>query len=951
MADSRPWILALLILGCSQDEPRIVPPVAAVAQPPTRFADRALPATTLDAAPVGEQAAVVDAQLRVRPDRRFLIAVGDVYEMVSGAREEPEIAFNGGVWTVSVRGKNVGTLPERPIFADGVKLATDVARSLGAKREPSASKIDDSLLDAGALFRAAKTSEPADAARAAALINLQTIDKFGVADPVRARGLALLAIARAAGAHDTDEVAASLAESFGYEVEGRSPHWPAASAYLGARDGLGSASSAERARLMTTVPAHAIPLFVAGAQTEGVPTALSAANVVAFEVAHDLTYDRDTAAQAYAREVELEPAKILSMFERGIAAHARSLASRVFPEDVIRSWYEARFFSSLRGAYDTLHGYRGREMAGSFVTSLREPATPVGTQVRDWMRLEAAARYERGGGTTATQALARLPLLGGAARATILTRYASSVGGSDPDVRKSAYELFPQLDTRPAGLYEAGMLAHRVLTDPLRREIYLGAAIERAPSLARVGIRSWYYALTGDAAKLRALADSDEAPPADRAVALDELSKLPSVDQQYVAARFESLLGDSYAGVYPTFAGWANEHDQWAAKERAARRWLKRNQEIAESPIQVAYYASSLADALERQGRYAEAWAVVEPHVNVFSANIVSGAVSLLERLGRVDDAVGLGKRYMERYPGAESHADVARIYWRRGRYEEAAALFGASQSLDLSGLRTAVPVAFVETFEHAKPEEVTAAIEALNVKGIDSTLILDILVTARQAGQHANVLAAAEKLLTLPRWGVATVEGTAAAVEGWRAVKAIDGADAAAKWIHAKVPDRAALYVVSSAYQDGETDLVLAWATPRPDPAKSIEMLAFMAAAMTHARVPENDARRVALVETVRARGEHARTLLPVAQYLLGMMDEAAFLKWPYEPEGRAIAAYFVGLKAASAGDYDKALPWLIAASAGAPANPPRAWALETLSRWSNARMSWSEIRRAGIL
>jgi tetratricopeptide (TPR) repeat protein len=342
---------------------------------------------------------------------------------------------------------------------------------------------------------------------------------------------------------------------------------------------------------------------------------------------------------------------------------------------------------------------------------------------------------------------------------------------------------------------------------------------------------------------------------------------------------------------------------------------------------------------------------VVEPHVHVFSASIVSGAVSLMERLGRVEDAVGLGKRYMERYPGAESHADVARVYWRRGRYNEAAALFDASHALDVTGMRTAVPGAFVETFEHARPEDMTAAITALTAKGIDSSLILDILDTARRAGQHAKVLAAAEKLLTLPRWGVATVEGTAAAVEGWRAVKAIDGAEAAAEWIRAKVPDSAALYVVSSAYQDGENDLVLAWATPRPDPAKSIEMLAFMAAAITHARVPESDPRRVALVETVRARGEQPRSLLPVAQYLLGMMDEAAFMKWPYEPEGRAVAAYFVGLKAAAGGDYDKALPWLIAASAGAPTNPPRAWALETLSRWNNARMSWSEIRRAGIL
>ena len=67
--------------------------------------------------------------------------------------------------------------------------------------------------------------------------------------------------------------------------------------------------------------------------------------------------------------------------------------------------------------------------------------------------------------------------------------------------------------------------------------------------------------------------------------------------------------------------------------------------------------------------------------------------------------------------------------------------------------------------------------------------------------------------------------------------------------------------------------------------------------------------------------------------------------------PEGMTTVAYFIGLKAASRGDYDKALPWMLAAADGDPMYPPRAWALETLSRWNAAKMTWKEIAAAGLL
>src|SRR5687768_5846755 len=87
-------LLSLLLMACTHAESKTNQPEAEViAQRTARFTDRSLPRTTLELAPVAEQAAVIEAQLRLRPDRRFLMAAGDVYEVLTGKRVNPEIEW------------------------------------------------------------------------------------------------------------------------------------------------------------------------------------------------------------------------------------------------------------------------------------------------------------------------------------------------------------------------------------------------------------------------------------------------------------------------------------------------------------------------------------------------------------------------------------------------------------------------------------------------------------------------------------------------------------------------------------------------------------------------------------------------------------------------------------------------------------------------------------------
>ena len=927
-----PALAALLLLHCSQAETQPAPaPAKPVVQPVQHFVDRSLPAQRIDTVPVAGQAAVVDATLRPRPDRRFLMAIGDLHELTTGKRIDPEVAWTNDAWLIRANGKELGTLPELATFAEGMDLLTRLATSLGGDQRgprPIGRNAAPLPFYANELFAEAKLGGPGDAAEAVALINYQTVDRLGLADPLRARGVALLALARAQ-ALPTDDLTIMMATSLGYDREGGTPKRPspAAQQWIELRNRIHATRFEERLALMTNAPARALPLFLGRLEMHENPgAAVATAYLIASEVAGDAKVTSQT-AYALAQENGPDPKKSLSIFEHALAQRTQALASRALPAEAIRSYYEAMFYSALDAVFrNAVDAYGSRERAERFVKELEDAQTPLGAQVHEYFHLVAAARYERGGNTPAQRALEQVPLLGATARAWLLADYIESAG-TEQQVRRAAFEFFPRLDTRPAELYEAGMLAHRALFDPMRREKYVGAALARSTQVASAGAIAWYYALKGDAAGLRALAASKDATPFQRASALSELAKLPDADPRAITAAFEALLNESgYGSVYPVFAGYANQQRDWKTKERFARQWLAKNAQGG-NPIEVAYYASSLGDALEQQGRYDEAWKVVEPHVSVFSANIVSTALSILERRGKIDEATQLGEQYIERYPGASSRADLARVYWRRKRFDDAADLFDRAHRLDSYGLRRDVPEAFVTTFR-TMPGEAVPALEAITRKAVEPWLAYDVIRTAREKKEYELAATLAEKQTDI--WNV---------IEGWRAMQAWKGLDAANAWLQPRVPDSQGMGLVAAAYQAQLPELVLAYATPRQDSIKNIEMLTFIAAAITELRVPADDPRRVLLVEQVRAHGEQPKTLLPVAQYLLGLMNEEAFLRWPYEPAGRATAAYFVGLKADVDGNRAKAISWMLAANQGPDKNPPVAWAGAKLARWSEDR------------
>ena len=182
------------------------------------------------AIPVADRRSALRDAYRLRPDRRFMLALGEVRRLAARTPAPPggaaEAGFSAGTWTIRIADTDVGTLPELPDFPDYLALLVGYAKSSGPARGAASGK---SPRDTGSRFlmpgilgdlRSAEASPGGvsfpDAARSFARIAFQMEDRLELAPLVPSRAMALLAIARAHDVHAAVEEEVLLAHALGY---------------------------------------------------------------------------------------------------------------------------------------------------------------------------------------------------------------------------------------------------------------------------------------------------------------------------------------------------------------------------------------------------------------------------------------------------------------------------------------------------------------------------------------------------------------------------------------------------------------------------------------------------------------------------------------------------------------------------------------------------------------
>lgn len=774
-----------------------------------------------------QMASVVDAQLRVTPDRRFLLAARDIKERLTGRAEQVHLDFANGRWMVRVGDTDAFSLPELPTFADGLDALTAFATKL----------------------RKSNKTDFASLAHEATQLNRQQADRFGVADEERAQALALIALARSANPNAAAADAATMADICGYSTE---------------------------------------------AQARGV------------------------APQPP------QPAGPRKLSPDIYALHARAIQ--------LSSLYDEYF--------DAVEQRGSRPESADLAKACAISPDAAASDADRWIRDSVAVHFNRGEGVIIDKSIAAVPHIGGERRAELLLAALRTFGGTTAAVRRAAFAIFAQCDTRPSQLYFLGRIASEILDDPSRRDLYLTTALARGRKNLEPGVAGWIPSATGDEAGLRAIAFSDAEPAGERATALQNLAKLDGVDQQQVAAVFETLIAKSSDAFY-SFVPWANEHHQWALKERLARRALPAN----ENAIGQAYVAASLADALMRQGRNADALRTVKPFTDVWSFNIISATMQARAANGDRQGADELAQSLMERYPGTPANVDCARVLWTQKRYAEAAALLDPKryQLLPLQ-VASELAIAFDGTFDDAQTADAVAAFAPIipMISGDTATQMLRDLEF-----YHRDALAfrLGERLLDDPAH-----RSMPERVVSWRAARAVTGPAAASEWLRTRVGDADRVSLVLQAHQDAD-ELVAEYALPAVSPRKTAEMQLIIAASLVRLHVAPTDPRFAGLVDAFSAQPPTNDFYNQSTRYLLGIGDSRAAFAAGKDVEARASVAYFRGIRAAYEGRYDEAMSWLLAAEAiPNELGWPLSWTLGQLNRWNSAHLAWSEIKRRRV-
>ena len=200
---------------------------------------------TLDSLPTlpSERARLVRPDVfRLRPDRRFLIALGELDRFVRGdLAVRLRLSWIDGAWRIESARGVVATAAEVSGYGDLRRILTDRARALLAEPPaPGAAKprvVESAALrrscdgfDPGAIIGALQKQQwalgaPPDGemaalgARAFTLLTVQSLDTLEMADLLRARALALLALAEAEGRPPDAGMEALLAFSLGYAAD------------------------------------------------------------------------------------------------------------------------------------------------------------------------------------------------------------------------------------------------------------------------------------------------------------------------------------------------------------------------------------------------------------------------------------------------------------------------------------------------------------------------------------------------------------------------------------------------------------------------------------------------------------------------------------------------------------------------------------------------------------
>jgi hypothetical protein len=934
------------------------------------------------AVPVRDLLAEVESIYRLQPDRRLLIAAGEIHRLLSGeSRCEVAFRFEGGKWRVRVGKTEAGELPEIPGFSDGQKLlAKWAAAELLKSGKPEVASVSASRLqqlastlgnappeevltaleELNQLWKKGKRDPRLirEGARGFSWLAVQTYDSLELADPVMGKAWALVAISKQlfpkGAAEDLTADEALLAESMGYEsgarklVETLPAHDPMRLFMNRETSRLKAAAEESTDRRTKFLYLKLLSRVEAAAQwyswikssslkdERSLGTLKAALELDDFNNALQQNDEvRSLVVATLLPQDDLEkitpPETKLGKVEMAITKRGHDRGGAILNQEAIEGFYTSAFYSAIHGMaryyFDQLSTTEG---AAEFLGSLGPAPAGTAAELVKWGMDRVVLRRDGRNSGPVIEDMKQFRSLRGMPMALARLSLVNVLAEATHARRAPMPLHFQRLDTRPSGLLEAFGASVYNLYDPSRSNLLLGAVVAQAPSLdnsyeANAAFRA------RDRERLWQIARREGNPPAARGSALRNLFRLDKGLLEEVRGPYERLMCENTeAGLLSPWVDVLATEKELPLALAALRSGVACSGE--QSVLWKAWAAGEEARLLREMGKPAEAWKAVEPWASTWQSEVLMEASLTLADLGRMDEAIEMARSRLRRYPNGGPATHLANLLWRAGKPEEAAEVLKVNESQMTSWTWGKASKLFGKAFAKRGPEAVQA-FEAIKAKAIAPPArfypLLSYLADGLgEAGDHEGCF----ELQSRINIGIAS-DIEYGRLRAFEELRQTAGEETAMKWLQEKSPamsNQMAIILL----QRRKYDLLLKATAAQESASKSDVIALFRAAALRHLNQVESPKMKE-LAAYFESRPQDA-TFIHYGLFLTGARDEKVLGEKATDSQDLCSIGWIRGVRSASEGRFDEARLWLqVALEAGREDLPPAGFSQEILSRW----------------
>lgn len=966
----------------------------AAAEHEARFlAQTAAEPSPLPLDPHVRRAAMADA-LRLRPDRRFLLASGQILQLTGAPPATAEARFEEGKWKLTAGTDPLGEVPELPDYPDLMRPLVVLAQRrlavfplTGTDPSPDPSPADGPLQ----WESEARASLPAEvarwtggqrtpailhkAARAASSLCFYLVDLLETDDDLAARAIALVALDIAAGKAQTDSEEAVLASALGYvrasrvmgaRLQGESSlqfFLSGDDAHLRERAVLREAGAPDRYLRLRRALQHqdeddATGFLESHHGTERVDLAVLALLLTERKMVNfaPVAFALPVLVLAAAEGV---PARVPPQDNQsdtvGLALSSAAAALQVDRETLTqrlevalekrdpdtRGYLRAAWLSALRRQGEYLADSQGNsEATARFGERLAKDPAPTVQLFQRWFATRTL--LASGKIVEALSSVEKVQGVGGAAVGSLLEQAKHRADFSDPRVLRAARAVVPRLDSRVAHRATLGEIAWSTLQDLRVSERMLRSAFEADPD-GHQSLREWFANLSGDPAELERIGRDRFGLRHVRASAWTHLWELGGQHAAVAEQGLRSLVEE-------------DPSDESTALDLAKRLRLSGRLEDARAVLLVwlrandganvtaANIRASLARYSFLAGRYAEGLEMVGPALSIGNASSFEYAALNLVGAGRSAEARQMVETLLQRYRYPSSVALAAEVEWQLGDLDAAAQrLAKATIHLTATDYYEDVSEGFVRIFGD-RPDQAAAAVAAAAKAGVEQVNLI-ALGGALESQGHPE--AAFRALEAIPAQGE---RADAIHLTASRPLRKARGEEAARAWLKTTfpiVPDDRGRHLSFLAFREGMAELM--WDVV-PDPkgadeyAEGTWMLRAAQVALQGSAAPP--ARKQAL------RAHYAAVQKPsphtqIGRYLIGEIPEAELAKQVKNLSAACEVPYYFGVRAQGEKRFGDAADWYrVAVECGMHQEAEYIFANNELYRWRSERGAFSRLR-----